>query len=214
MEICWLGHAAFSITSDKGVKIITDPYARVGEINYGEIRETADVVTVSHDHPDHDNVAAVRGNPEVVRGTAEIKGIKFWGISTYHDMKKGQERGGNTVICFEVDGMKVCHLGDLGHLLSDKQVAEVGKVDILLLPVGGGLIIDAKTASQVCDQLKPKVVIPMHFTNEKFVVSFMSGVDEFLEGKENVTRLDTSKVQFKLAELPGSRTILVLQPAL
>lgn len=214
MEICWLGHAAFLITSDTGVKIITDPYARVGEINYDEITETADIVTVSHDHPDHNNVAAVRGNPEVVRGTTEIKGLKFWGISTYHDMKNGQERGGNTVICFEVDGMKVCHLGDLGHLLSDKQVAEVGKVDILLLPVGGGLIIDAKAASQICDQLKPKVVIPMHFTNEKFVVSFMSGVDEFLQGKENVTRLDTSKVQFKSAELPDSRTILVLQPEL
>ncbi len=115
MKIKWLGHASFLITSDSGIKIITDPYETGGGLSYGEIKESADIVTVSHDHFDHNNVAAVPGNPQVVKGTAEVKGIEFKGISTYHDEAKGGQRGKNTILCFEVDGIRVCHLGDLGH---------------------------------------------------------------------------------------------------
>ncbi len=123
MKVKWLGHSAFVITSDTGIKLITDPYATDDRLSYGEIKESADIVITSHDHSDHDNVASVRGNPEIVRGTTEIKGIKFRGIPTYHDEAKGQQRGKNTIFCFEVDGAKVCHLGDLGHTLGDKQIA-------------------------------------------------------------------------------------------
>ena len=213
MKIKWLGHASFLITSDTGLKIITDPYATDDRLRYGEIKESADIVTVSHDHHDHGNVAAVRGNPEVVRGSTEVKGIEFRGIPTYHDDSYGANRGSNTIFCFEVDGINICHLGDLGHPLSNEQAADIGKVDVLLIPVGGFFTIDVPTASIVCDQLKPKAIIPMHFKNDRCQFP-ISGVDEFLRGKPNVNRLATSEVEFKPGELPASTQIMVLPPAL
>ena len=213
MKIKWLGHASFMITSEAGTKIITDPYVIAENLNYGEIKESADIVTVSHGHTDHNNVSAVRGNPEAVRGTAKVKGIEFKGIPTYHDDAEGKLRGNNTILCFEVDGVRVCHLGDLGHPLSDKQVAELGSVDILLIPVGGFFTIDAKVASQLCDRLKPKAIIPMHYKNDRCAFP-IADVDGFLQGKEGVSRLDTSEVEFKQGELPATTKIVVLKPAL
>ena len=213
MKVKWLGHASFLITSDSGTKIITDPYTAGGGLKYGEIKESADIVTVSHEHFDHNNVASVGGNPEVVKGDAEAKGIKFKGVATYHDASEGKERGSNTIICFEVDGIMVCHLGDLGHPLSDKQVAEVGKVDVLFAPVGGFFTIDAKVASEVCSKLNPRVVMPMHFKNDRLDFP-ISGVDDFLQGKEGVTKLDSSEAEFKAGQLPSATQIVVLEPAL
>lgn len=239
MKVKWLGHASFMITSDIGTKIITDPYVTGGGLTYGEIKESADIVTVSHEHGDHSNVSGVRGNPEVVKDkttwvipsaifeasyvrgripgqrkdTEEIGGMSFNAISTYHDNTGGSQRGKNTVFYFAVDGVRVCHLGDLGHQLNDKQVTELGSVDILLIPVGGNYTIDAKVASQLCDRLKPKVIIPMHFKNDKCAFP-IAGVDEFLQGKEGVSRLDASEVEFKQGELPASTQTVVLKPAL
>ena len=215
MKIKFLGHATFVITSDTGVKIITDPYETGPDLTYGEITESADIVTVSHDHHDHGNVAAVRGNPEVVSrvGRTKARGIEVKGIASYHDEVGGRLRGNNVIFCFEVDGIRVCHLGDLGHLLDDKQVKEIGSVDILLIPVGGYYTIDAKAATEVCDQLKPKVIIPMHYKTEKGIPNIV-GVGEFLGGKANVTRLDTSQAEFKPGELPATSQIIVLKPAL
>ncbi len=213
MKIKWLGHACFMITSDAGIKIITDPYAPSENLNYGEIKESADIVTVSHGHFDHNNVAAVKGNPEVVRETAKVKGIEFKSIPTYHDNTGGKRGGNNAVICFEVDGMRVCHLGDLGHPLSDKQTTELGKVDILLIPVGGNYTIDAKVASQICNKLTPKVVIPMHYKTDKCTLP-VADVNEFLQGKKGVSRLNVSEVEFKQGELPASTQIIVLKSAL
>ena len=163
MKIKWLGHAAFLITSDSGTRIITDPYKPADDLKYGKIGESADIVTVSHDHFDHNNAAAVKGSPRVIKGTTEAKGIKFKGIPTHHDEAGGKQRGNNIIFCFEVDGIRVCHLGDLGHPLDDKQVAEIGKVDIVLTPVGGNFTIDARVATEVCDKLTPRVIIPMHY---------------------------------------------------
>lgn len=215
MKIKYLGHASFIITSDTGVRIITDPYETSPDLTYGEITEPADIVTVSHGHFDHCNVAAVKGNPEVVREavTREIKGIRFEAIPTYHDDAGGKLRGSNIIFCFEVDGIRVCHLGDLGHLLDDGQVAEIGTVDILLIPVGGYYTIDARVASEVCNQLKPRVIIPMHYRTEKGILR-IAGVDDFLRGKERVSRLDTSETGFKREELPSSTQVLVLKSAL
>ena len=110
MKIKWLGHSSFLITSNQGVRIITDPYRVSRDLKYNEIKELADIVTVSHEHLDHNNIAAIRGKPQVVRDTAkvEVKGIKFTGIATYHDESKGREHGANTVFCFNVDGIRVC----------------------------------------------------------------------------------------------------------
>jgi len=215
MEIKYLGHAAFVVISDSGLKIITDPYGTSPDLTYGEINEPADVVTVSHDHFDHCNVAAVGGNPRVLR-RAEVstaEGVRFKGVASYHDDEGGRMKGNNIIFCFEVDGVKVCHLGDLGHLLDDKQKAEIGRVDVLLVPVGGYYTIDAKTATEVCDQLKPGVIIPMHYRTNKGLPN-IAGVEEFLRGKDKVKWLDTSQVEFKAGELPNAGQIIVLKPAL
>ncbi len=212
MKLKWLGQSSFLITTNTGIKIITDPYTPSARLGYGDINESADIVTVSHEHGDHNNVAGVGGNPVAVRETTEVKGIKFRAIPAFHDQSQGKERGNNTIFSFEAGGLKVCHLGDLGHLLSDKQVADIGKVDILLIPVGGNFTIDAAAAGQVLDQLKPSVVIPMHFKTEKSTLPIV-GVDEFLKGKKDVSLRDTSEVEFKPGRLPVSTQIVVLKPA-
>lgn len=215
MKIKYLGHASFMITSEAGTRLITDPYRPDEELTYGEIKESADIVTISHEHHDHNNVAAVRGNPRVIKGavTTEIKGIAIKGIPSYHDEAGGTKRGKNVIFCFQVNGIRVCHLGDLGHLLSDKQVAEIGTPDVLLVPVGGFFTIDGSTATRVCHQLKPRVIIPMHW-NLKWSIPEIASVEEFLRGKNDVNRLNTSEVEFKPGELPASTQIIVLKSAL
>lgn len=212
MNVKWLGHSSFLVTSEGGVKIITDPYATGMGINYGEIKEAADIVVVSHDHPDHANTK-LPGSPQVVKGTTEAKGINFTGIAAYHDDTKGSQRGPNTIICFEVDGIRLCHLGDLGHQLSDEQVAAIGEVEVLMIPIGGVFTIDPAGATKVIERLKPQVVIPMHYSTAKCAYP-ISGVDEFLRGKANVKRLDASEVEFKKEELPSPTEIVVLKHAL
>ena len=215
MKIKWLGHSCFLITSKDGTRVITDPYAVGGGINYSPIEETADVVVVSHGHGDHSNVSAVQGQPEVVRGdgTKTAKGIQFKGVATYHDASQGKQRGPNTVFCFTLDGIKLCHLGDLGHVLDPEQVAAIDAVDILLVPVGGYFTIDASGASQVCNQLKPKVVIPMHFKTPKCAYP-IAGVEDFLRGKKDVRRVGGSEVDVEQEKLPAATEIVLLQPAL
>jgi L-ascorbate metabolism protein UlaG (beta-lactamase superfamily) len=215
MKIKWLGHSCFLITSKDGTRVITDPYAVGGGINYSPINETADVVVVSHGHGDHSNVSAVQGKPEVVRGdgTKTAKGIQFKGVATYHDASQGKQRGPNTVLCFTLDGIKLCHLGDLGHVLDPEQVAEIGAVDILLVPVGGYFTIDASEASQVCNQLNPKIVIPMHFKTPKCAYP-IADVEDFLRGKKDVRRVGGSEVDLEQENLPAATEIVLLQPAL
>ncbi len=215
MKIKWLGHASFLITSDNGIKIVTDPYEPIMGLNYGPIDESADIVTVSHGHGDHNNVTAVQGNPKVIRESTpvKVKGINFTGIDAYHDTSDGSERGANVIHCFEIDHIKTCHLGDLGHPLTDNQIDSIGKVDILMVPVGGNFTIDAETADGVIEKLKPAVVIPMHFCNDRCPNFPVAGVDSFIDGKSNVTVLDTSEIEYKAGELPESTCIVVLQPA-
>lgn len=213
MKVKWLGHASFLITSDKGVRIITDPYKIGGNLKYGEVKGPADIVTVSHEHFDHNNTAPIEGKPVVLRSSAEAKGIKFNGIATFHDENKGKDRGTNTIFCFEVDGVRVCHLGDLGHKLSDDDAAKIGRVDVLLTPMAGFYTIDAAIATEVSNKLKPKVVIPMHFKCERCDFP-VATVDGFLKGKKKVTQLNASEIEFKAGKLPSETEIVVLKPAL
>lgn len=214
MKVKWLGHACFLLVSEVGLRIITDPYIVDQNLSYSPIKEIADIVVVSHDHDDHNNVSAVQGKPEVLKGSGlkAAKGLQFRGVATYHDTTQGKQRGTNTVFCFSLDGIKLCHLGDLGHLLSQAQVDEVGTVDILFIPVGGFYTIDAAGASQVCDQLKPKVVIPMHFRTPQCTYP-IAGVDNFLRGKKNVKRADSSEIEFRPEELPTATEIVILKPS-
>jgi L-ascorbate metabolism protein UlaG (beta-lactamase superfamily) len=218
MKIKWYGHAAFLITSNQGVKIITDPYesgAYGGQLAYGKIKDQADIALTSHDHADHNDTKSLPGSPQIVkeRGTKSVKGISFKGIATYHDSSKGSERGVNTIFTFSVDGIKVCHLGDLGHVLSEKEISEIGSVDILFIPVGGYFTIDSKEATQVAGQIKPKVLIPMHFKTEKCGFP-IAPVDDFLKGKTSVKRLKTSEAAFDQVSLPSKTEIVVLEHAL
>ncbi len=213
MKIEWLGHSCFLIASDSGLRIITDPYTPGGDLRYGAIDRSADIVTISHDHFDHNNAAAVKGNPQVVQGTTSVKGIDFRAVASYHDGSGGKERGDNTIFCFAVDGIRLCHLGDLGHGLSEDDAARIGVVDVLLVPVGGTYTIDAAAATGVVDALKPCVVVPMHYRNPR--CSFpITPVDDFLRGKGNVRRLDGSSVELIADSLPPQTQIVVMEPAL
>ena len=215
MVIKCLGHACFLITSEEGVRIITDPYAVGGGISHSPIKEAADIVVVSHDHADHNNVSAVQGKPEVVKGSGlkTAKGIEFKGIAAYHDASNGKLRGANIVFCFTVDDINLCHLGDLGHILSQSQIDEVGTVDVLFVPVGGVVTIDAAEAGRVCDQLNPKLIIPMHFRTLKCAYPIAS-VADFLKGKKNVRKLESSEMGLESGTLPVGSEIAVLEAAL
>jgi len=194
---------------------MTDPYSIVGGIYYSPVNESADIVTVSHDHLDHNNIAAVQGKPEIITGsgTRTAKGVQFRGIASHHDEAKGKERGANTIFCLTVDGIRLCHLGDLGHELSREEIAQIGNVDVLLIPIGGSFTIDAKVATKVGDDLKPKVIVPMHYKTPKCDFP-IAGVDDFLAGKKNVKKLNSSDIEFKADKLPQATEIIVLQPAL
>jgi L-ascorbate metabolism protein UlaG (beta-lactamase superfamily) len=213
MKIKWLAHSAFLITADSGTRIVTDPYVTNERFKYGVIAETAEIVTVSHGHGDHNNVAAVKGNPQVVKDSGTYKGIKIRAVPAAHDESGGSQRGANIIFCFDVDGVAVCHCGDLGHVLTDAQVKAVGKVDVLLVPVGGFFTIDAAAATKVCEQLKPKIVIPMHYLTEKVGLP-IKGVDDFLKGKRNVKRADGSEINVSAGSLPAGTQIIVLKHAL
>jgi L-ascorbate metabolism protein UlaG (beta-lactamase superfamily) len=218
MKIKWYGHAAFLITSDQGTKIIIDPYepgAFGGQLSYGRITDQADIVITSHDHADHNYTNGLPGKPQVVKdsGSKKIGEISMKGIATFHDPSKGSERGANTVFTLTVDHIQLCHLGDLGHLLSDKELAEIGPVDILLIPIGGFFTIDPIEASRVADQIKPKVLIPMHFKTEKCGFP-IAPVEAFLIGKPNTKRPKTNEASFAKETLPQQMEIMVLEYAL
>jgi len=216
MKVKWLGHACFLLTSEAGVRILTDPYTPGAfGLGYRPPAETADVVTVSHEHPDHNNTAAVKGKPEVVRGAGvhRAKGVEIKGVSTSHDEASGSQRGPNTVFCFTLDGVRVCHLGDLGHDLAAGSLAEIGLVDVLLIPVGGNFTIDADLAGRVADRIAPKVVIPMHFNNERCRDFPVAAVDDFRKKRQRVRTLDASEVEIKKDNLPAETETVVLKPA-
>jgi len=213
MRIKWLGHAAFLITADDGTTIITDPFGSYGGLSYAPISETADIVLVSHQHGDHVG-GAVNGEPQVIDrpGITTARGKEFKGIASHHDQSGGSERGENIIFRFTIDGVSLCHLGDLGHVLSEEQVAEIGEVDILMIPVGGFYTIDAEEANRVCEQLAPKVIIPMHFSNEKCAFP-ISGTEDFLAGKTDVEQGVVSEKEFGKGDLPAASRVVVLRPS-
>jgi L-ascorbate metabolism protein UlaG (beta-lactamase superfamily) len=215
MRIKYLGHSAFLITTENKTRIITDPYAPDAHVTHGKITEPADVVTVSHGHRDHAGSGAVPGNPEVIKhtGTTVSANIEFHGIASFHDDVQGGERGSNTIFCFEADGIRVCHLGDLGHFLDESQLKEIGRVDVLMVPVGGNYTLDARGAQQVCRQLKPRVIIPMHYHTEKGLDD-IAGVDDFIDGKPNVMQTNTSDIELSQGALPATTQTIVLKAAL
>lgn len=163
MQITWYGHSCFLLTAESGYTILTDPCDRETGYNLHDI--VCDTVTVSHDHHDHNCLAGVSGRPLVIRTAGEHMAgdIAVTGFDSYHDEAKGAKRGTNIVFRYEIDGLNVLHLGDLGHMLSEEQIEKIGPVDILLAPIGGVYTIDAKKATVLADALSAKVLIPMHY---------------------------------------------------
>jgi len=160
MKIKWYGHSCFLITSDKGVRIVTDPFAE--GIGYDEPNIEADIVTVSHSHYDHNKVEVLKGNFNVLDkpGNYKKKGIQIKGIPSSH----GHILGKNVIFKYIIDNIHVCHLGDLGTLLNKNQIHEIGKVDVLIIPIGGGgMVLSPKNAIKVINQLGPNTIIPMHY---------------------------------------------------
>ena len=166
MELTYLGHSSFRLKG-KNVSLVTDPFdpAMVG-LKYPRVQ--ADIVTVSHDHKDHNNIKAISQVEKIVDGPGEyeIQGVSIVGVKSYHDNKKGTLRGKNTVFVIEFDGLRIAHLGDLGHKLSERILGEMGTIDILLIPVGGEYTIGPSEAGEVVRSLEPKIIIPMHYNTK------------------------------------------------
>jgi len=209
LRIQWLGHACFLIASSDGTRILTDPFN--ASVGYTVSPIETDVAIVSHSHGDHSNVSMSTGNPEIINttiGDSTAAGISFRGVRSYHDNTGGSQRGMNTIFVWEMDGMRLAHLGDLGQPeLTDDQLAEIGDVDILFIPVGGFYTIDAAQATDTVEQLSPKLVFPMHYKTD-VMNSPISTIDGFLAGKDNVERVGQNFTVVE--ELPEEMKIIVL----
>ncbi len=209
MEISWLGHACFRIRGNQAA-VITDPYSP--EVGYSLGKPKADIVTVSHQHSGHSYVRGVSGDPKPITGPGEyeIGGILVIGLATFHDAENGNQRGKNTVYLMEVDEVALCHLGDLGHMLTPEQMEELGNVDILMVPVGDVSTIGAPVAAELARQLETKVVIPMHYKTEALSWE-LDPVDRFLKemGGEQVT--PQPKLSFNRSNLPISTQVYLLE---
>lgn len=162
MMIRWLGHASFLIEGES-TRIITDPFD--DKLGYRMFNETVDIATVSHQHWDHNAVESLQGHPTVIAtlGTHHIKETRIQGFASFHDQAQGQLRGPNIIFKISLEGIDIVHLGDLGHILDGEMVDAIGNVDVLLIPVGGIYTINADEARQVAAQLKPTIIVPMHY---------------------------------------------------
>ena len=208
MKIRWFGHACFQLTYDNGIRVVMDHF---GDIGYPLLDVEADIVTVSHDHYDHNEVGAVRGTPQVFKepGEYETDGIRIIALPAFHDKAEGTERGKNLIHIIEAEGMRLAHLGDLGHELKDSQISAMGKVDILLTPVGGHYTIDADTAARHVENLKPKVVIPMHFKTP--AIDFpIKGVELFLKHFPDYDIPNVNEIEIKPENFTKKSRIIVL----
>ncbi|MBA4390194.1 MAG: MBL fold metallo-hydrolase [Syntrophus sp. (in: bacteria)] len=218
MKIKWYGHSAFYLATDSGVRIIIDPYepgAFGGAIAYGRITDEADLVLTSHEHDDHSYTADIKGKFVHIKekGTYEEKGVKIRAIETFHDTSGGQERGKNLIFLITADDITVAHLGDLGHILEDGTLQDIGKIDILMLPVGGFYTIGAKEATKVMSDLRPALIIPMHFKTDKCGLP-IGYVDEFIKDKNKVRQANTPEIVITKATLPETEEIIVMKHAL
>jgi L-ascorbate metabolism protein UlaG (beta-lactamase superfamily) len=218
MIITYHGHSCFKLKGKAG-SVVTDPFD--ASVGFNLPKLSADVVTVSHEHKDHNNSGAIAGtarrdNPFVIEnlGEYEVGGISVFGTKSFHDGEAGEKSGVNRIFMIVVDGVRICHLGDLGHELDEKLVNEIGDVDVLLLPVGGVYTINAKQAVAVAKALEPSFIIPMHFktsAHNQETFGEMQELEEFIKefGAENVEKIDKLKVEKD--RLPEEKELVILQ---
>lgn len=211
MEILPLGHASFKLRG-KLATVVTDPFDEKETGMKFPKHTEAEILTISHDHADHNAISQVGGNPFVVMGAGEyeIKGVSIIGVTSFHDDTSGSERGRNTMYRIEIDGIRILHLGDLGHVLSSAQVDQVDGIDVLFIPVGGVYTIDAEKAAQVISDLEPRIVIPMHYGTETSNKN-LAPVSVFLKqmGKESV--VPVPKLTVSRDKLPAEMQVVVLE---
>jgi len=213
MKITWLGHSCFLLEgAGGGPRVLTDPYehgAFGGGVRYLPITDPADVVTVSHSHPDHNFVRGVPGRHTAVltSGSHRAGGVEILGVPAFHDAARGARRGGIVLFRIVLDGVASVHLGDLGHLLEERTVKALSPVDVLLLPVGGNFTVGPEEAGKVAESLSPRLVIPMHFKTPG--VDFaIAPVDDFLQPRKDVTRSPLSSVEVFAGAVPPGVIVL------
>ena len=210
MQITWYGHSCFLLTSESGYSILTDPCDP--ETGYELNNLVCNTVTISHEHHDHNCLYIVAGSPAIIRTAGEhLAGdIKVTGFSNYHDDVKGAKRGENIVFLYQIDGLKVLHLGDLGHMLPDETIEKIGDVDVLLAPVGGVFTLNAKAATELSDRLNAKVLIPMHYKTPALHFN-IEGLEPLLAANMNrrVHHLNGNTAQLSHDTL-GDRRLLIL----
>lgn len=215
MEITSLGLSSFKLRG-KQATVVTDPYdTKAVGLKFPKNVE-ADVITVSHNHPDHNEISAVGGKPFVISGPGEyeIKGVMVIGVATFHDENQGADRGKNTIYRIEIDGVKVGHLGDLGHVLSSAQVDSLNGVDVLFVPVGGVYSLDPVKAAQVISDLDPRIVIPMHYHTEGLDVKTygaLSPVSAFLKQMNKETVVPVSKLSVSKDKFAPEMQVVVIE---
>ena len=209
MEITWLGHSCFKIRG-KQATIITDPFSP--GMGYSLGKASANIVTVSQQHQDHNYSAGIAGSPKVVQrpGEYEIAGVLIIGLATYHDASKGAERGKNTVFVMETEELSICHLGDLGQPLTDSQIEEIGKVDVLMIPVGGKYTINATTAAAMVRQMEPKIVLPMHYKTPVYQGE-LEPVENFLREFGTQQATPQPKLNVNKNNLPLTSQVILLE---
>jgi len=206
VTVRWFGHACFMLSDS--VRIITDPFDK--RVGYPLPDVSADIVLISHEHSDHNNVSTIKGKPEIMRGEKERskKGITFKAVKTSH----GNGRGKNYIRIWELEGIKFAHFGDLGVNLTDSLYEEIGSVDAVFIPVGGYYTIDAEQAAKIVNKLNPRVVFPMHYKTPVMDPGFpISGIEPFLKGKKNVNKVGKNSVILEKDSLPEEMTIYVLE---
>jgi L-ascorbate metabolism protein UlaG (beta-lactamase superfamily) len=212
VEIKWFGHSCFELKS-RNLTLITDPFKGIG---IPEPIATADIVLCSHSHQDHNNAKPVLSKDgqllEGSAGSKQIKGITIKGVESFHDDMDGSKRGKNTIYTFKLDDISFCHLGDLGHKLSPSTIKQIGTVDVLFIPVGGYFTIGPETATEVCKQLNPRIIIPMHYRMPELSPTFnlLKTVDDFLDEKENIEKKNKDKLSLEESDLPKEQRIVIL----
>lgn len=213
MEITYLGHASFRIKGGKSI-ILTDPYDP-SVVGLKFPKTAADIVTVSHAHQDHNASNLVKNPQKVIQGPGEyeVAGISIIGISSFHDDKKGVIRGKNTIYIFEIEDKRIAHLGDLGEVLTETSINDLGNIDILMIPVGGEFTLGPKEAVDLVTALEPSIVIPMHYNIPQInqeTFGKLAVVDEFLS-KVGLTTEKADKLIVK-GDLGEESKVVVLKP--
>lgn len=208
MKITWLGHSSFLLEDSKGVKLLTDPFDTTA--GYDVYNGSPDIVTISHQHFDHNYIKELKGNYKIIDkiGIFTSHDIPIKGIPSYHDKNKGAKRGDNIIFTFRMDGYSLCHLGDLGHALSNDDVTSIGDVDILFVPVGGNYTIDGKEASEITKKMNPKIVIPMHYKTSRLSLP-LEGVETFLMYMKNASKIDSNTLMID-NEIKESMSVKIL----